>query len=405
MSHPPYSVAVLTSHPIQYQAPLFRALTETGEVDLRVLFCSSYGVGSHVDKVFGTEFAWDIPLLEGYKYTFLKTFGPRPGPGRVFTGCINPEIRHVLAQRQYDAVWIHGWSQASCWLAFQACRKLNIPIVLRGETNGLREPSGPKGLVKKLILSRLFREVSAFLAIGTNNAAFYSGYAIPPEKMFLTPYAVDNSFFLSRSVIDPAEKRRLREREGIAPDLPVILFCGKFADYKNPLELLLAFRQLNKNPESSLVFAGDGPLKSAMKNYVAEQKLKHVHFLGFRNQTQLPACYALADVFVLPSRYEAWGLVVNEAMCSGLPIIASDKVGAARDLVREGVNGFVYPSGNASLLADRLQRILGDENLRRDMSAQSRAVIQGWGIGEAVTGVLRALEYLKSTSRSSEAAG
>ena len=142
-----------------------------------------------------------------------------------------------------------------------------------------------------------------------------------------------------------------------------------------------------------------------MKNYVAEQKLKHVHFLGFRNQTQLPACYALADVFVLPSRYEAWGLVVNEAMCSGLPIIASDKVGAARDLVREGVNGFCIFVRQREPACRPLTKDSRRRESRWDMSAQSRAVIQGWGIGEAVTGVLRALEYLKSTSRSSEAAG
>lgn len=399
MKRPRYRLAALTSHPIQYQAPLFRALTETGEVDLDVLFCSSGSAGVHLDEGFGREFAWDTPLLDGYRHSFLKNLSPSPAPGR-FLGCINPRVGRALATGRYDAVWVHGWGLASSWLGFNAANRHHIPVLLRGEANGLKEPGGLKGCAKRFLLTRLFRQVSAFLAVGTNNAEFYAAYGAPKEKIFLAPYAVDNDFFLGRSRSLARERILLREREGISRDLPVILFCGKFSDVKRPLDLLDAFQHLGDEPKASLVFVGDGRLRVQMQQYVVEHGLRRVHFLGFRNQSELPACYALADVFVLPSAFEPWGLVVNEAMCSGLPVIASDKVGAAPDLIHDGVNGFVFPAGNVELLADRLRRALLDEDMRQRMGAQSRGIIEHWGINETVHGIMQALEYATAQSAS-----
>ena len=389
---PRYTLAALTSHPIQYQAPLFRALAATGEVQLKVLFCSDIGLRRHRDATFGTDFAWDVPLVEGYDHTFLKNFSPRPNPSRFF-GCINPGIARALAAQPYDAVWVHGWALASCWLGFAACRRLGLPILLRGESNGLRDPAGLKGLAKRALLPQLFRRVSAFLAVGANNADFYAHYGAPRERIFSAPYAVDNAFFLARAAAAGESPAALREREGIRPDLPVILFCGKFAGYKRPMDLLHAFLLLSGAVQASLVFVGAGPLQAEMRQYVTEHRLEHVHFLGFRNQSELPRCYAMADVFVLPSGFEPWGLVVNEAMCAGLPVIVSDQVGAGRDLVRDGVNGFLYPAGNCELLAGRLRSVIAQEDTRRRMGLASRRIIEGWGIPETVRGVLEGLEY------------
>jgi glycosyltransferase involved in cell wall biosynthesis len=393
MNGPRRRLAALVSHPIQYQVPLFRALAETGEVDLDVLYCSSGSVGVHHDPGFGVEFAWDTPLLDGYRHSFLKNLSPIPNPSR-FLGCINPGVGRALATGCYDAVWVHGWGLASCWLGFNAANRHRIPLLLRGEANGLKEPGSLKGCAKRFLLTRLFDQVSAFLAVGTNNAEFYTAYGVPRRKIFLAPYAVDNDFFFTRTRSPASERSSVRGREGMSPDLPVILFCGKFSGAKRPLDLLKAFQQLGDDPKASLVFVGDGPLRVELKQYVAEHGLRRVHFLGFRNQTELPACYALADVFVLPSSFEPWGLVVNEAMCFGLPVIASDMVGAVRDLVQDGVNGFVFPAGNVEILADRLRRVLLDDGLRQRMGAQSHCNIERWGIKETVYGVLQAIEYV-----------
>jgi glycosyltransferase involved in cell wall biosynthesis len=225
------------------------------------------------------------------------------------------------------------------------------------------------------------------------NADFYVTNGACKESIFLAPYTVDNQFFIASAQSLAGAKSLLREREGISPDLPVILFCGKFSNVKRPLDLLQAFHCLGDNPEASLVFVGDGLLRVDMQRYVLEHGLKRIHFLGFRNQTELPACYAMADVLVLPSDIEPWGLVVNEAMCFGLPIIASDKVGAAPDLVHDGVNGFVFPAGNVELLADRLRTVLLDEQMRQRMGAQSSYMIEHWGINETVHGILHALDF------------
>jgi glycosyltransferase involved in cell wall biosynthesis len=187
------------------------------------------------------------------------------------------------------------------------------------------------------------------------------------------------------------QKCFLRDKAEIPPDLPVILFCGKFVEQKCPFDLLKAFVLLSEHCNASLVFVGDGPLRNAMEAFVAERQLEHVYFFGFRNQTELPACYALADVFVLPSSFEPWGLVLNEAMCFGLPVIASDQVGAAADLVRNGRNGFVYPVGNVEALAHQLQHVLADERTRQETGRQSQVIISRWGIEEDVEGVLMAL--------------
>jgi glycosyltransferase involved in cell wall biosynthesis len=387
-----YRLAALTSHPIQYQAPLFRALAKASEVDLEVLFCSPGSVGVRLDEGFGVEFAWDIPLLEEYRHSLLKNISPRPNPSH-FLGCINPGVGRALASGRYDALWVHGWGLATCWLGFIAARRYRIPLILRGEANRIRERGGLTGSARRFLLRRLFGQVSAFLAIGAHNADFYAAYGACKESIFLAPYTVDNDFFFARSRSLASEKLLLREREGISPDLPVILFCGKFNDAKRPMDLLAAFQRLGDNPKASLVFVGDGRLRVEMQQYVAVHGLRRVHFFGFRNQSELPACYALADVFVLPSGFEPWGLVVNEAMCFGLPVIASDKVGAVPDLIHDGVNGFVFPMGNVELLADCLRKVLLDDDRRQRMSAQSRGIIEHWGISETVRGILHALDY------------
>jgi glycosyltransferase involved in cell wall biosynthesis len=386
----PYRLAVLASHPIQYQAPLFRALAAHPEIDLHVYFLCRRGLELYNDPGFRVSFSWDTPLMEGYRSTFLHNLSPRPAP-KWFMGLANLGLVSVVRQDQFDAFWLHGWALASNWIGWAAAIASGVPIFLRGEANGLAEPKGMRKAVKRCALKAFFRPIAAFLAIGTNNANFYMSYGVSEERIFWTPYAVDNSFFMDHARRLDGQKGMLREKAGIPPDLPVILFCGKFLEQKRPFDLLRAFAYLHDHAKVSLVFVGDGPLRVDMERFIAEQQLTGVYLLGFRNQTELPACYAMADVLVLPSGSEPWGLVINEAMCFGLPIIASDQVGAAIDLIQEGVNGFTYPVGNTSALADCLQKVLAHEETCQAMGRQSHAIISRWGIGQDVEGVVQAL--------------
>ena len=142
------------------------------------------------------------------------------------------------------------------------------------------------------------------------------------------------------------------------------------------------------------MFVGEGPLRGEMERLISSSGLKNVHILGFRNQSELPACYAMADALVLPSESEPWGLVVNEAMCFGLPIVVSDRVGSAPDLVRSGRNGFVYPMGDVSALAGCLRKLIANDVARAEMGRQSMEIITRWGLDQDVEGILAAAAYV-----------
>lgn len=389
-----FRLAVVASHPIQYQAPLFRALAAHPEIDLTVFFYSDYGARSYRDPGFGHEVKWDISLLNGYRFEILPNISPRPNPSR-FWGLINPGIVTRLRNGSFDAVWVHGWGRATDWLVMLAAFALGVPVLLRGETNLLPPLPEWKRRLKRAVLTRLFRHVSGFLTIGRYNADFYRDYGVAEDRMLSVPYAVDNDFFSKQARQLLSQKRDLRQKLGIPEDLPVVLFCGKLTPVKRPMDLLEAFARATADHPALLVYVGDGPLRPQLESYVERHHLKHIYLMGFRNQTELPRFYALADVFVLPSGFEPWGLVVNEAMCFGLPVIVSDQVGAGGDLVQHGTNGLIFPAGDVAALAQALGQVLHDPASREQMGSASRSRIEDWSFESDARGVLRAIERLQ----------
>jgi glycosyltransferase involved in cell wall biosynthesis len=390
----PYRLAVLASHVIQYQGPLFQILAQHPEIELTVFFCSRQGIQSYRDQGFGQQVKWDVPLLDGYRSHFLPNWSPMPNPS-TFWGLINPAIVRLLKPADFDAVWVHGWAHFTIRLALLTAFARRIPVLMRAENNLLSPVARWKSGIKRVILRKLFQRVAGFLAIGSHNADFYRAFGVPESRIFLVPYAVNNNFFISQSVGD---KARIKSELGIASDAAVILFSGKLVSAKRPLDLLRAFQGIAGGHRASLIYLGDGPLRSSLQKYVADQALSHVHFAGFRNQTELARFFAVADIFVLTSELERWGLVVNEAMCFGLPIIASDQVGAGGDLVREGENGFVYPVGNIPVLTERITRLIENPALRAAMGKKSRAMIQNWSYAQDVEGIVACLNHLSRRS-------
>jgi glycosyltransferase involved in cell wall biosynthesis len=254
-------------------------------------------------------------------------------------------------------------------------------------------------LVKRAVVKAFLARAKGLLTIGTQNAAFYRSYGAPDEPMFLTPYAVDNSFFMDCALQYAGQKSSLRQSLGLPVDKPIILFSGKFQAKKRPLDLLHTFKIVREQAPAALVFVGDGALRAEMERLIAEIPLEDVYLMGFRNQTEITQFYALSDILVLPSDYEPWGLVVNEAMCFGLPVVASDQVGAAADLVREGVNGCLFPVGDITTLAQRLLTLVQDAALRTKMGEASRRIICEWGLEQDVEGILQALRSIIGSRR------
>ena len=392
-----FRLAILASHVIQYQAPLFRMLARQPEIELSVFFCSDWGAQSYHDRGFGREVKWDVPLLEGYRFEFLPNWSIRPNASR-FWGLINPQIILHLRHRKFDAIWVHGWARFTDWIAMLAAFTFKVPVLIRGESNLLPALPPWKSALKRIVLRDLFRRISAFLAIGRYNAEFYRAYGVPKEKIYMVPYAVNNDFFLSQADKLANCKGELKQELGIASELPVVLYSGKLIQQKRPADLLKAFEYFSESRRAVLVYVGAGPLESKLKEYVEEKHLPVV-FAGFRNQTELSKWFAIADVFALPSGHEPWGLVVNEAMCFSLPVVASDQVGAAGDLVRGGVNGLVFSTGDTRSLAEHLELLLSDPLLRARFGQKSREIIERWSYRENVNGILTCLEQLASAKQ------
>ncbi len=387
-------IAILASHPIQYQAPLFRKLSQHPDIELTVYFCWDFGVGKErFDPGFGRKIKWDIPLLEGYRHKFIPNWSP--WPSSAFFGQINPGVIIELFQNHYDAIWIHGYTSITNLLAFSGAMVSKTPIMLRGESHLLNYRPAWKRILKRTILFLLFKRISSFLAIGTLNTEYYKHYGVPVGKIFHTPYAVDNEFFSGKYRTLYKERDRIKKEFGIACDLPVILYASKMIPRKRAMDLLKAYEMIQKKFDAALVFVGDGIEKPVLEAYAENLNLENVHFVGFKNQTELPALFVIADIFVLPSTDEPWGLVINEAMNFGLPVITTDKVGAAPDLVKHGGNGFIYPAGDIEKLASYLIRLLQDSHLREKMGKRSLEIIDRWSFKEDMEGILAALEYLK----------
>ncbi|KKU91489.1 MAG: Glycosyl transferase group 1 [Candidatus Jorgensenbacteria bacterium GW2011_GWA1_48_11] len=386
-----YKLAVLTSHPIQYQAPLFRKLAEDPQIDLTVYFCWDFGAAAKYDPEFGRQIKWDTPLLAGYKHVFLKNYSPNPSSG--FWGQINPGIWREILRNEYSAVLIFGWNSLTNWLALAAAFWRRTPVFLRGE-NPLNQEflkAGWKINIKKIILGALFRRISAFLYVGEENRKFYEYYGAPEEKLFFAPYAVDNARFIGEARRLSGKREILKKKIGLAPEIPVILFLGKLNSKKRPLDLLRAYEK-SGSKDKALVFVGDGVLRPVLEKYAERTGLRNVLFEGFKNQTELAEYYALADVFVLPSGLgETWGLVVNEAMCFGLPVIVSDIAGCGPDLVRNGVNGFIFKSGDVNELADILGRLIADRAGRAALGKKSFEIVQKYSFDADIYGLKKAL--------------
>jgi glycosyltransferase involved in cell wall biosynthesis len=379
-------VAFLTSHPIQYHAPLFRALARRPDVDLTVLFGTDQGARAYRDAGFGATVQWDVPLLDGYPHVILPNLNRR-GTSAGFLGLVNPAVIGALRRGRFDALIVHGWAHATNWLAFLTARALGLPLLLRGESNGLREPRGWRRPVKGLALRWLFGGTAAFLAIGSLNREFYRRHGVPANRIFTVPYAVDNDFFRRAADVLVPQRDALRRQEGIPAGATVFMFCGKLTPVKRPLDLLAAFERLAAADRAVLLYVGDGPLRGAIERRAAGRP--QVRVTGFRNQTEMPRYYALADVLVLPSEFEPWGLVVNEALNFGLRVIASDQVGAAPDLVQGEDHGQVVPVGDVTALGRALHACLQCPDPRPRL--HGKRVIDAWGIDAAVDGIVEAL--------------
>ncbi len=394
-------LAWFASHPVQYQAPLFAAIAQSG-VDFTAFYYSRLGVTPFFDAQFGQTIQWDVPLLQGYRHIFLRNRAWQEGFH--FWGFLNFSIGKELWKGRFDAVTINGWSYASDWLVVIAGSVLGIPVFLRSETPLNQEllKSSLRKRLKKIVLGwLLFPRISAFLYIGKENRDFYRHYGVPDDKLFFMPYAVDNHRFIASQKLSLRERSKRRKALGLGDADVAILYVGKLIPKKRPLELLQAYERITQSfidqPKKKifLFFVGEGELRPLLEDYARDRRLSGVRFVGFKNQMELPQWYALADIFILPSGIgETWGLVVNEAMCAGLPVLVSHLVGSAADLVRPGENGYLFRTGDVVDLARSLELVARDPLLRKKMGEQSLRIINEYSFSKDIQGLQSAVHSL-----------
>jgi glycosyltransferase involved in cell wall biosynthesis len=394
-------LAYLVSHPIQYQAPLLRRIAAEPDIDLTVLFGSDFSVRSYRDAGFGVNVAWDVPLTEGYKHEFLPAL--RDTRGVSATSPISRGVLRRLSDRggqpAFDALWVHGYASVNALQAMLAAKALGIPVLLRAESwLGDRERSPWKLAAKRCFFAALKPLVAAVLPIGTMNSRYWTHSFSEEMPQFLMPYAVDNGFFHRSALAATADKSAFRESLGLAPGRPVILFASKLQQRKHCDHLLDAFAQIRSassvSPAPYLVIVGDGEQRAALEAAVRDRAIPDVRFAGFQNQTELPRFFDLASVFVLPSRHEPWGLIVNEAMASGRAVIASTDCGCAADLIDDGVNGFTFAAGDVAALTECLRRTFATPDTPQRLGDAAFERMRQWNFEEDIRGLRAALAHV-----------
>lgn len=391
-------LAYLVSHPIQYQAPLLRRIAREADIDLTVFFGSDFSVREYKDEGFGVGVKWDVPLLDGYRHEFLPALRDNATASVLspLSHGILTRLRGANGQRMFDVLWVHGYSTANAIHGMLAAKALGIPVLLRAESwLRDRERGGAKLAAKQLFFKMLKTMVDGILPIGTLNAEYWRHYMGEDFPLFLMPYAVDNDYFRQRSLDVQGRRMELLNELNIDPSRPVILFASKLQSRKRCGDLLEAYKKLSSapgvEPSAYLVIVGEGEERAPLERQAAISGLRGIRFCGFRNQSELPRFFDIADVFVLPSQHEPWGLIVNEVMNAGKAVIVSDDVGCQPDLITDGVEGCIFPVGDVEALTSALKRALATPQTAATMGQRARERVQKWGFEEDISGLRRAL--------------
>jgi glycosyltransferase involved in cell wall biosynthesis len=379
-------IAIITTHPIQYQVPLFKELSKNNIIT-HVFYASKHGIKSlKKDKEFNIKFNWDIGsnMLKGYKSFFSNNQKYDINDFRLSFN----KLSFFLKKEKYDALIILGWNNLHYLKAFWYAKKYNIKTILRVETNLKSNIFFLKRYIKQLILIFFFSYFDYFLSIGKLNKTFYLHHGVNKKKIFDAPYFVDNNFFKNKKNHILKKKLNLSEKK-------IILFVGKLIDRKKPLDFLKLASLCAKKKNVHFIMIGDGNLKKKCVQFINKKKLKNINIVGFLNQKKLAEYYSIGDLFIMTSDYETWGLTINEAMASNLPVISSDKCGAHIDLIKNYKTGFVYPSGDVLSLYKKLNFILDDRQLLVEMKKNIKNIISKYTVKKTIDSIKIILDEKK----------
>jgi glycosyltransferase involved in cell wall biosynthesis len=370
-------------------APLLRRMAQHPQLDLSVAYCSLRGARPSHDPGFNTTVQWDIPLLEGYSWQEIPNKGTG---GDSVWGLFNPGIWKLIRKGKFDAVLCYlSYLCVSFWISFFASRLSRTAFLFGTDASSIVPRIGApwKLSLKKAFWPRLFLLADQVFVPSSATRDLLLSLGLSPERLTLTPYSVDNDWWMAQSAA--VNKESVRASWGAGPQTSIILFCAKLQPWKRPLDLLRAFARANLS-NALLVYAGEGAQRQELEAETSRLGVaERVRFLGFLNQSQLPPVYAAADLMVLPSEYEPFAVVVNEAECCGCAVAASDHVGAARDLVMPIDPHLIYPCGDVEALSALLNELCGDRARLRQLGQAAKQRIASWSPRETTDGIVTAV--------------
>jgi len=386
-------LAVVTTHPIQYYAPLFRMLSMEEGIELKVFYTWSQSqLGAKYDVDFGKMIEWDIPLLNGYSFEFVNNVSKDPGVHH-FNGIRNPELNREITKWEPDYLLVIGWnfnSHLSCMHYFKG----KMPVLFKGDSTLLDEKPGVKRFLRRIFLRWVYTNIDYALYVGKNNHDYFRKHGMRENQLFWVPHAVDNARFEGSGIYEQ-EAKEWRKQLGLEENDLVVLFAGKLEPRKDPFFFIRLANHL-KDPRLKIVLVGNGMLENEMKREASGDK--RIIFIDFQNQQKMPLVYRLGDIFAMPSRSETWGLAINEAMACKRPVIASTRCGCVPDLVDEGITGWIFNPGELGdrKIAQVLQNILEDRTILPAMGDNAWERLQSYSYSSDLVNIKRLLTMIKT---------
>jgi glycosyltransferase involved in cell wall biosynthesis len=383
------TLLVITTHPVQYHAPVYRMHSQIG-IPTTVVHGSDFSIKGYIDREFGTQFAWDSDLLAGYESIFLSH--AQPGAMVTDTHLSTTGLERVLQQVNPRAILLQGYRPGFELDAFFKVRKYGHPLLFRGEvTDHAHHRNFAKHLARDLFLRWYYYHFDLLLYIGNQAQQHYLRLGVPTQKLMSAPYCVDTTPFHITPIDRQQQYPEMRQKLQIIDEKIVVLYSGKLVHRKGVDLVIAAITNLPQALQQRIVLMllGDGEMRNALQTMADHAKLD-TRFIGFQNQAQLSVYYNAADMLVVPSRdNETWGLVVNEALHHGLPCVVSDKVGSAIDLIESGYNGDIFAANSVEALTQSLHKTI--QLLQEpDIAERCRSMVQSHSVANAAEGIAKA---------------
>ncbi len=375
-------LVILTEIISPYRIPLFNALAQHPDVDLHVIFLGETDPNLRQWQVYKQEIRFSFQVLPSWRRRI----------GR-YNVLLNSGIAKALDQAAPEVILCGGYSYVASWQTLLWARRHHLPFLLWSESN-LQDFRHSHALTE-LLKNQFLHRCNGFVVPGRSAWEYIRAHRSQKNLIFTAPNALDNELFARAA--ENARRNKAALRKELALPTRYFLFVGRLVREKGVFELLRAYAGLNQElrHEFGLVFVGDGDSRTALEKEASSISGGIIRFTGFAQREQLGAYYGLADVFVLPTYTDTWGMVVNEAMACGLPVIVSRAAGCAADLVRENWNGLLVAPKDVGSLESAMRLLAEQTELRTTMGSRSAEYIRGYspqawsdGVAEAVGQVL-----------------